>query len=97
MRQYPLNAQVRSAMRNMLGLWPPAVRQLLERPAGAEEAPPWEGGEESTDDLALRKDMLLGHLLRLFAAKGGPISTAQSSDALPAVTSDLLARGLIPK
>lgn len=94
--------QVRSAVRGMLGLWPPAIRQLLEKPAGESEV-----GEEglldpsemTADQLTLRKDMLLGHLLRLAATAydSGPSAAAFPAQALPSVTSSLATSGLIPK
>ena len=91
--------QMRSAVRGMMGLWPPAIRQLLEGPASSEagEAATREAEDLTAEQAALRRDVLMGHLLRL-AARGdqGEASTLPAH-ALPAVATELAAEGLIPK
>ena len=83
----------------MLGIWPPAIRQLLEKPAEEIDASlQIEPAELSAEQIALRKDMLLGHLLRLTASKESPgHAPALRSHALPGIASELAAEGLIPK
>ena len=90
--------QVRSAVKGMMAFWPQPLRQLLEGSRQSEAgdiAHPKTGGGLSAEQSGLRKDALLGHLLRL-AAKGGDGSSL-APHALPALLSQLVSAGLVPR
>jgi hypothetical protein len=78
----------------MISLWPPAVRHLLDGSATADsgEEPPLQLAEQA----ALRRDVLMGHLLRL-ATRGGGNDGALPPHALPAMAEELVAAGLMPR
>ena len=81
----------------MMAFWPQPLRQLLE---GSRQSEAGNAGQPETDSglsaeqAGLRKDALLGHLLRL--AAGGE-DGALAPHALPALLSQLVSAGLLPR
>ena len=81
-----------------MSLWPPPLRQLLEgsRQSEGGESPVRDSRELSVEQAGLRKDALLGHLLKL-AIRGEGQEQPLAPHALPALASQLVAAGLVPR
>lgn len=81
----------------MISFWPAPLQQLLEGSVKSESGDSvLSSRDPSSEQAALRKDALLGHLLRL-AAKGAGGETQIPPHALPALASQLVATGILPR
>lgn len=81
-----------------MAFWPQPLRQLLEgsrQSEAGDAAHPRTEGELSAEQAGLRKDALLGHLLKL-AVSGGDKSPL-APHALPSLLSQLVSAGLLPR
>lgn len=97
-RRRKVFVQMRLAMRGMISLWPQPLRQLLEGSRQSEAGDDSARGrkELSAEQASLRKDALLGHLLKL-AVKGDGEEPPLAPHALPSLVSQLEAAGLVPR
>lgn len=89
---------MRSAVKGMMAFWPQPLRQLLEGSRHSEAgdaAPPKTESGLSAEQAGLRKDALLGHLLKLAArAEEG---SSLPPHALLALLGQLVSAGLLPR
>ncbi len=82
----------------MVAFWPQPLRQLLEGSRHSEAGDGAHGrqeGELSAEQASLRKDALLGHLLKL--AVSGEDRASLAPTALPALLLQLVSEGLLPR
>ena len=88
------------AVRGMISFWPAPLRQLLEGSAksGSSDSvlSARDNRELSAEQASLRKDALLGHLLKL-VARGPEEEALVPPHALPALSSQLVTAGLLPR
>lgn len=77
-----------------MNLWPQPVQQLLDPQAENANELLNESPEKNSE---LRKDVLIGHLLRLISGGQNNSNAPLPAHALPAVASELCRADLIPR